>query len=98
MIVVLGTIICFLAYIGNIVCNVRKRYRNQTELKKYIWKLKEKEVELTITWKKLRQSNICQRRSVFCNLCLEEKVERLLRQANPSKQLTIDLRCQLTAT
>ena len=35
-----------------------KRYKNETELSKYIWKLKEKEVEHTITWKKQRQSNI----------------------------------------
>ena len=41
-----------------------------------------------ITWKKLRQSNTCQRRSGLCNLCLEEKVEILLSQAKPSTQLS----------
>ena len=41
----------------------------------------------TITWKKARQSNICQRRSGLCNLCHEEKVEILLSQAKPPTQL-----------
>ena len=63
-----------------------KRYKNETELSKYIWKLKEKEVEHTITWKKLRQSNTCQRRTGLCNLCIEE-VEILLSKAKPSTQL-----------
>ena len=31
-----------------------KRYKNETELSKNIWKPKEKEVEHTITWRKLR--------------------------------------------
>ena len=64
-----------------------KRYKNETELSKYIWKLNEKEVEHTITWKKLRQSNTCQRRSGLCNLCTEEKMEILLSKAKPSTQL-----------
>ena len=65
-----------------------KRHKNETELSMYIWKLKEKEVEHTITWKKLRQSNTCQRRSGLCNLCLEEKVEILLSQVKPPTQLS----------
>ena len=64
-----------------------KLYRNETELSKYLWKLKEKEVEHTINWRKLRQSNTCLTRSGLCNACLEEKVEILLSQARPSTQL-----------
>ena len=64
-----------------------KRYKDETELSKYIWKLKEKEVEHTITWKKLRNSNTCQRHSGLCNLCLMEKIEILLSKAKPSTQL-----------
>ena len=63
------------------------RYRNETELSKHLWKLKEKEVQHTITWEKLRQSNTCLRRSWLCYLCLEEKVESLLRQAKLSTQI-----------
>ena len=64
-----------------------KRYRNETKLSKYLWKVKEKEDEHTITRKKLHQSNTCLRRSGLCNLCLEEKVEILLSQAKLSMQL-----------
>ena len=74
-------------YYNHIKSFKNKRYKNETELSKYIWKLIEKEVEHTITWKKLRQSNICQRRSGLCNLSLEKKVEILLSQAEPSTQL-----------
>ena len=41
-------------YYNHIKSFKNKRYKNETELSKYIWKLKEKEVEHTITWKKLR--------------------------------------------
>ena len=74
-------------YYNHIKSFKNKRYKNETELSKYIWKRKEKEVEHTITWKKLRQSNTCQRRSGLCNLCIEEKVEILLSKAKPSTQL-----------
>ena len=63
-----------------------RRYKNEAELSKYIWKLKEKESS-TPSREKLRHSNTCQRRSRLCNLCLEQKVEILLSQAKPPTQL-----------
>ena len=36
---------------------INKRYKNEIELSKYIWKDKEKEVENTFMREKLRQSN-----------------------------------------
>ena len=74
-------------YYNHIKSFKNNRYIIETELSKYIWKLNEKEVEHTITWKKLRQSNTYQRRSGLCNLCLEEKEKILLSQAKPSRQL-----------
>ena len=74
-------------YYNHIKSFKNKRYKNETELSKYVWKHKEKEVEHTITWKKLRQANTCQRRSGLCNLCLKEKVEILLSQVKPPTQL-----------
>ena len=74
-------------YYNHIKSFKNKRYKNETELSKYIWKHKENEVMHIIMWKKLRQSNTCQRRSGLCNLCIEEKVEILLSQAKPSTQL-----------
>ena len=75
-------------YYNHIKYFTNKRYKNETELSKYIWKHKNKEVEHTITWKKLRQSNTCQRRSGLSNLCIEEKKEILLSKAKPSTQLS----------
>ena len=74
-------------YYNHIYSFKNKRYKNETELSKYIWKPKEKEVEHTITWKKQRKSNTCQRLSGLCSLCLEETVDILLSQSKPSMQL-----------
>ena len=74
-------------YYNHIKSVKSKRYKDETELSKNVWKLKEKEVEHTITWKKLRQANTCQRRSGLCNLCLEEKVEILHSQVKSPTQL-----------
>ena len=74
-------------YYNHITSFKNKRYKNETELSKYIWKLREKEVEHTITWKKLRQSNTSHRGSGLCNLCLEEKVEIILNQGKQFTQL-----------
>ena len=52
----------------------------------------------TITWRKLRQSNTCQRPSELCNLCLDEKMEILLSQVKPPTQLNRRFRCQLAVT
>ena len=64
-----------------------KRYSNETELFKYLWKVNEKEVEHTIKLIKLSRSSTCLRRSGLCNLCLKANVEILLSQARPSWQL-----------
>ena len=74
-------------YCNHIKSSKIRRYKNETELSKYIWTLKEKEVEHTITWEKLRHSNNCQRRFGLCNMCLKEKVEMLLSQVKPPTQL-----------
>ena len=44
-----------------------------TELSKYIWKLKEEDVEYDITWKTLKQAKPYTPTSNRCNLCLWEK-------------------------
>jgi hypothetical protein len=40
-------------------------YRNNTELSKYVWNLKEKQQDFTINWSILKRA---------CNLCLQEKL------------------------
>ena len=64
-----------------------RAYTNETELFKYLRKLKEREVERTITWENLRRSSSCPRRSGLCNLWPDENVEMLLNQATPFTQL-----------
>lgn len=58
----------------NHTCSFKnKRYKHATELSKYIWKLKDKNIGYTIKWHKIKQaqsySNICEK----CNLCRWEK-------------------------
>ena len=78
------------SYIGLASGMFKKRYYNHTkafenieyitdtELSKYVWGLKKKEIKFTITWEVVRHSNIGIRTSGQCNLCLDEKCEILL--------------------
>ena len=50
-----------------------ERYRNSTELSKYVWNMKEKEETFELAWKieeRARPYNAVTKR---CNLCLAEK-------------------------
>jgi len=48
-------------------------HKNQTELSKHIWSLKDKDVNFTIRWKILRQARPYSNISKRCNLCNMEK-------------------------
>ena len=50
-----------------------EKYKNETQLSKYIWELKHKNTDYTLTWDVERKSNLGPRKSGLCNLCLEEK-------------------------
>ena len=47
--------------------------RTSTELSKYIWELKDDDVEYKVTWKALKQARSYNSASNRCNLCLWEK-------------------------
>ena len=76
-------------YIGLTGGNFKERYRNhkksfqnekykkETELSKYIWGLKQKKIQYTVTWKILKTSNTTMRPSGQCNLCMDEKLALL---------------------
>ena len=49
-----------------------KKYSKETELSKYIWELKDKQIDYTITWSILQQIN-GKISSINCQLCLAEK-------------------------
>ncbi len=59
-----------------------KRYSNDTELSKYIWKLKDNKQDFDITWSVLKQSISYTGGSKRCNLCLEEKLGILKNKNN----------------
>ena len=46
--------------------------RNATALSKYIWKLKDRGINHTITWKMITQANTYSTKTKLCNLCLTE--------------------------
>ena len=49
-------------------------YRNNTELSKYVWKLKEKQQDFTINWSILKRAASYSSGGKRCNLCLQEKL------------------------
>ena len=54
-----------------------KKYENEAELSKYVWKLKKKNSKFSITWKIISHPSTKRRPSNQCNLCLEEKYQIL---------------------
>ena len=58
----------------NHTCSFRhERYKNVTELSKYIWSLKEHNINYQIKWKKVKQARSYSNANKKCNLCLWEK-------------------------
>jgi hypothetical protein len=51
-----------------------EKYKNQTELSKYIWKLKENNEDFKISWKIIKKAAAYNNVSKTCNLCLTEKM------------------------
>ena len=49
------------------------RYRNATELSKYIWDLKDSDTEYNIKWAVVKRAQPYNSVTKFCNLCLTEK-------------------------
>ena len=49
-------------------------YRNNTELSKYVWNLKEKRQNFTINWSILKRAASYSSGGKRCNLCLQEKL------------------------
>ena len=55
-----------------------EKYENETELSKYVWKIKKKNLRFSITLKIISQATTKRRPSNQCNLCLEEKYQILM--------------------
>ena len=57
-------------------------YKNDSELSKYIWQLKDKNIEFQITWETIRRASKYQSGSRKCDLCATEKLYII--EADPS--------------
>ena len=58
----------------NHICSFRnERYRNATELSKYVWNLKDQNIKFDIKWRKVKQARSYSNVTKKCNLCLWEK-------------------------
>ena len=49
------------------------KYKHATELSKYVWNLKEKEISYSIKWRILKKCKSYSNKTKRCNLCLHEK-------------------------
>ena len=66
----------------------KAKYSKETELSKYIWKLKRKRKKYKLKWSIIMKSNTNKRQSGQCNLCLEEKYTILnMRHTEPGSTL-----------
>ena len=73
------------SYIGQTSTEFKTRYRNHiasfknvnnkyaTELSKYIWTLKDKNIDYNVSWRVLAQCQAYDNKTKRCNLCLKEK-------------------------
>ena len=50
-----------------------EKYKNQTELSKHIWSLKEQKIKYTISWNILQHAKPYEPGHESCNLCTAEK-------------------------
>ena len=62
-----------------------ERHGNETELSKYIWKLKRAKRSYDIKWSIVKRVPSCKAGSRKCNLCLEEKL--LIMKGNKANNL-----------
>ena len=80
---------------SNHLSNFRhEKYRNSTELSKYVWSLKDQQKEFTIKWSVLRRAHPYTPGSRRCQLCLEEK----LCIATAAKGTLLNKRSELVST
>ena len=71
-----------------------EKKRNDTELSKYLWELKENKEQFTMSWKILAKARAYSNLSKQCNLCIEEKYFII---SNP-QMATLNKRNELVST
>lgn len=68
-----------------------ERYKNQTELSKHIWTLKENNIEYDISWKIVRRAKSYSPSNKRCNLCTTEKYFILCKQDMATLNSRVDM-------
>ena len=71
-----------------------EKYKNETQLSKYIWELKQKNADYTLTWDVEKKSNLRARKSGLCNLCLEEKYAIIRHKEAINKRTELISKCR----
>ena len=71
-----------------------EKYKNETQLSKYIWELKQNNIEYALTWAVERKSNLRARKSGMCNLCLEEKYAIIQHRDALNKRTELISKCR----
>lgn len=69
-------------------------YKNETELSKYIWNLKNNKQQFSVSWEIIKTSNTNIRESGQCNLCITEKLQILLTKDNINKRTEFLSKCR----
>ena len=73
-----------------------EKYENETELSKYVCKLKRKNSKFSITWKIISHATTKRRPTNQCNLCLEEKYQ-ILKHSEKNPCLLLNKRLEIRA-
>ena len=71
-----------------------EKYKNETQLSKYIWELKRRNALYTLTWEIEKKSNLQIRKSGLCNLCLEEKYTIIRNKGALNKRTELISKCR----
>ena len=72
-------------YPGHVLSFSNEKYKNSTELSKYVWKLKTEKKDYSLKWRIIKKSQAYRNGSKRCNLCLTEKL--LIISGDPTKLL-----------
>ena len=72
-----------------------EKYSNQTELSKYVWRLKKEKTEYKITWKILGRARAYCNTTKRCNLCTLEKYYIF---CHPAEHATLNKRSELVSS
>ena len=81
-------------YRNHVKSTKHEKYKNETQLSKYIWNLKKTNNKYTLAWDIVKKSNLNVRKSGLCNLCLEEKYTIIYNKDALNKRSELISKCR----